>query len=369
MTVFNSEDFKQHENVVFAHDKKTGLKAIIAIHSTHLGPSLGGCRMFPYANENDALKDALRLSRGMTYKSAIAGLPLGGGKSVIIADPYTDKSDALFHAMGDFIERLSGQYIVAQDSGISVDDLKKMAEKTTYVAGANNAIDSQDRVRTGDPSPATAYGVFVGIKAAVKHKLRAVSLDGVRVAIQGVGNVGFALAKHLHAEGARLFVSDINTANVDRAVSECGAFAVSNDEICSLDVDVFAPCALGGAINSQTLESIMAPIVAGSANNQLENEACGRRLQEKGILYAPDFVISAGGIIHVQYMRTGRTWEETEHHVAHIGNTLEEIFERSKQDRLPTAEIADRLAQERLDNRFDLTGEKTVEEKQSGALG
>ncbi len=363
MTVFNADDFNQHENVVFAHDDKTGLKAVIAIHNTRLGPSLGGCRMFPYANEQDAVKDALRLSRGMTFKSAIAGLPLGGGKSVIIADPYQDKSDALFHAMGRFVERLGGQYIVAQDSGISVEDLKKVSEKTRHIAGVANAVDSHDRVRTGDPSPATAYGVFVGIKSAVKHKLGAVSLDGVRVAIQGVGNVGFALAKHLHAEGARLFVSDINAQNVDRAVKECGAVAVSNDDIHCLDVDVFSPCALGGAINSETIEKIVAPVIAGSANNQLESVACGERLQKKGILYAPDFVISAGGIIHVQYMRTGRSWAETEEHVSEIGKTLEEVFLRAEQEQKTTAEVADLLAQERLDSGFNLTKEKALGER------
>lgn len=363
MTVFSAEEFDHHENVVFAHDEKTGLKAILAVHNTQLGPSLGGCRMFPYANEQDALKDALRLSRGMTYKSAMAGLPLGGGKSVIIADPAKDKSDALFHAMGDFVERMSGKYIVAQDSGISVEDLKKIAEKTEHVAGVKNAVDSHDRVRSGDPSPATAYGVFVGIKAAVKHKLGTTSLAGVKVAVQGVGNVGFALAKHLHAEGAKLLVSDINPDNTARAQKACGAMVVSNDTIVSSDVDVYAPCALGGAVNATTVDAIYAPIVAGSANNQLEKAQYGRQLQARGILYAPDYVISAGGIIHVQYMRTGRSWEETESHVAHIAQTLEEIFQRADSENRPTAEVADQLATERLAGGFDLTQPKLELEK------
>lgn len=361
MAVFDAVDFSQHENVVFGHDKKTGLKAIIAVHDTSLGPSLGGCRMFPYANDEDALKDVLRLSRGMTYKSALAELPLGGGKSVIIGDPRKDKSTALFQAMGSFINRLGGNYIAAQDSGISVEDLQVMAAQTDHVAGVRSAMDDHNRLRSGDPSPATAYGVFVGIKAAVENKLGTTNLSGVKVAIQGVGNVGFGLAKHLHAEGAKLYVSDINPDNVKRAVDECDAIAVDNSNIHTLDVDVYSPCALGGAINDNTIDKIVAPIIAGCANNQLEREEHGRVLQEKGILYAPDFVISAGGIIHVQFMLSGRTWNAATKHVERINGTLREIFERTAREKGTTSEIADILAEERIER----ANENSLEGKSS----
>lgn len=349
MAVFDAIDFSQHENVVFGHDKKTGLKAIIAVHNTTLGPSLGGCRMFPYSSYEDALKDVLRLSRGMTYKSALAELPLGGGKSVIIGDPRTDKSTALFQSMGAFIDRLGGNYIAAQDSGISVEDLQIMAAQTEHVAGVRNSVDEHNRLRSGDPSPATAYGVFIGIKAAVEQKLGTTDLNGVKIAIQGVGNVGFGLAKHLHGEGAKLYVSDINPENVKRAVDECGATACENDTIHTLDVDVYSPCALGGAINDNTIDKIAAPIIAGCANNQLEREEHGSILQEKGILYAPDFVISAGGIIHVQFMLSGRTWDAATKHVERIGGTLAEIFQRAEQGKGTTSEIANILAEERIE--------------------
>ncbi|VUD47467.1 Leucine dehydrogenase [Thalassocella blandensis] len=348
MAVFEAPDFDGHEHVAFAHDKESGLKAIVAIHNTHLGPSLGGCRMFPYASDDDALRDVLRLSRGMSYKSALAGLPLGGGKSVIIGNPQTDKSPQLFQAMGAFVEKLVGQYIVAQDAGISVEDLQHVAQKTQHVAGVENAIDDHQRVRSGDPSPATAYGVFVGIKAAVKHRFNTENLNGIRVAIQGVGNVGFALAKHLHAEGAKLFVSDVNPANVKRAVDVCDAVAVSNDEIAGLDVDVYAPCALGGAINANTINIITAPVIAGCANNQLDEKIFAETLRQKNILYAPDYVINAGGVIHVHYMRTKRTWEESTAHVENIAHTLEEIFVRADKEGKATDTVANIIAEERL---------------------
>ncbi len=348
MAVFETKEFDNHEHVAFAHDKKSGLKAIVAIHNTNLGPALGGCRMFPYASDDAALKDVLRLSRGMSYKSAMAGLPLGGGKSVIIGDPYKDKSPELFHAMGAFVNKLSGEYIMAQDAGITVDDLKFCAENTPYVAGVLSAIDTHNRIRSGDPSPATAYGVFVGIKAAVKHKLKSQSLKDVHVAIQGVGNVGFALAKHLHAEGAKLFVSDVNADNVRRVVETCDATAVDNDDIVALDVDVYAPCALGGAINENTIDRILAPIIAGCANNQLDDPAYADVLKAKEILYAPDYVINAGGIIHVHYMRSGATWADSTRHVELIGSTLDEVFTRAKELHMSTAKVANIMAEEKL---------------------
>lgn len=348
MTVFSNRDFDQHEQVIFGSDPATGLQAIIAVHNTHLGPALGGCRMYPYANEASALSDVLRLSRGMTYKSALAQLPLGGGKSVIIGDPVRGKSTALFREMGRLVERLSGHYIIAQDSGTTVQDLQAIATSTSHVAGTQEVLDDQGKTRSGDPSPATAYGVFTGIKAAVKHRFNNDDLRDLRVAIQGVGNVGFGVAAHLHKVGAKLFVTDINQLNMTRAVKEFGATAVSGDEIYRLPADVFVPCALGGAINERTLDVLQVQIIAGAANNQLASSEHGRVLHERGILYAPDFVINAGGIIHVYYMRNQRPWSESVQHVEEIGNTLGEIFRRSQRYGVPPVEIANQLAEERF---------------------
>jgi leucine dehydrogenase len=348
MAVFSYGDFDQHEKVVFGYDPATGLKAIIAIHNTHLGPALGGCRMYPYQSEEAALSDVLRLSRGMTYKSALANLPLGGGKSVIIGDPAKDKSSQLFQEMGRFVNSLSGSYIVAQDSGTSVEDLMSIASETEHVAGTHEAKDDRGNVRSGDPSPATAYGVFVGIKSAVRHRLKSNDLSGVKVAIQGVGNVGFGVAKHLHAEGVKLFVSDVNEASVARAVKECDAQAVVGDDIYSQDVDVFAPCALGGAINDRTIDLLKVSIIAGAANNQLAQPEHARVLHDRGILYAPDFVLNAGGIIHVHYMRSHRLWKESSRHVERISVTLDEIFKRSEAGNKTPAVIADQMAEERF---------------------
>lgn len=348
MSIFDAPEFDNHENVVFINDKESGLKAIIAIHNTQFGPALGGCRMFDYASEREALRDVLRLSRGMTYKAALAQVPLGGGKSVIIGNPATQKSDALFRALGRHVERLGGNYVIAQDSGTSPQDLKLIAEETRFVAGIDKAVDDHNRIRSGDPSPATAYGVFMGIKAALKHKLGSGDINGIAVAIQGVGNVGFALAQQLYKAGAKLYVADINPANVARAVSECGAIAVDNADIYRQKVDVISPCALGATINDESIEHIVAPIIAGSANNQLERDDHGLRLHERGILYAPDFVISAGGLIHVHFLRNKRTWAEATAHVGKIADTLTEIFSRSQTQKETTSHIANELALERL---------------------
>lgn len=348
MTVYSFSDFDQHEQVVFGNDPKSGLKAIIAIHNTHLGPAMGGCRMYPYQSEEQALSDVLRLSRGMTYKSALAELPVGGGKSVIIGDPAKHKSDELFHAMGRFVDGLSGRYVLAQDSGTSVQDLQCIATQTPYVAGIQPVVDDKGRQRSGDPSPATSYGVYVGIKAAVKHKLGCDTLAGVKVAIQGVGNVGFGVAKYLSDDGAQLYVCDVNAENLKRAVDQCGAKVVEGDEIYGFEADVFSPCALGGAINNGTVNRIAAPIVAGAANNQLATPEMAELLSQRGILYAPDFVINAGGIIHVHYMRNERSWEESTRHVERIGANLEEIFKRADQQNETTAAIADQIAEERF---------------------
>lgn len=348
MKLFTHHEFDHHEQVVFCHDKASGLKAIIAIHNTHRGPALGGCRMYPYASEADALNDVLRLSRGMTYKSAVANLPLGGGKSVIIGDPRSEKTPELIHAMGQAVERLGGRYIVAEDSGTSVADMLLMGELTQHVSGIAEKCDAEGNCRSGDPSPMTARGIFVGIQAAVRHRLGRESLEGVRVAIQGVGNVGHHLAKHLHAAGARIWVSDINRDAVQQMVTELGAVAVANEEIYDQEVDVFAPCALGAILNGETIPRLRASIVAGAANNQLAEKRHGTALMKKGILYAPDYVINAGGVIDVCYERIAMDQQQIVQQVDAIGDILSEIFDRAEQQHIPTDELADQLAEERF---------------------
>ncbi|HWV10509.1 Glu/Leu/Phe/Val dehydrogenase dimerization domain-containing protein [Pseudomonas sp.] len=348
MSVFSHVEFDHHQQVVFGHDKASGLRAIIAIHNSNLGPALGGCRMWPYANDEQALRDVLRLSRGMTYKSALANLPLGGGKAVIIGDPHTGKSEALFQAMGDFVESLGGRYITAADSGTGVAEMQIMAERTRHVAGAVPREAFGGGVRNGDPSPSTAYGVFVGIQVAVRHRLRRDSLSGLRVAIQGVGQVGFHLAQHLKAAGAELWVSDIVEANVRRAVEQLGARTVSQQDIYGLDVDVFAPCAMGGIINRQTLEALHAPIIAGAANNQLADAELADTLKRNGCLYAPDYAINAGGIMDVYYERSGGSAAALKTHIEGIGDTLAQIFQRADLEGRSTTDVADQLAEQRF---------------------
>ncbi|WP_193368406.1 Glu/Leu/Phe/Val dehydrogenase [Pelagibius marinus] len=341
MSVFEHYEFDAHEQVVFCHDPASGLKAIIAIHNTNRGPALGGCRMWPYASDEDALTDALRLSRGMTYKSALAGLDYGGGKSVIIGDPRADKSEALFRAMGRFVDTLGGRYSVAEDVGISVPDVEIMAEETRHVAGiAAGGV--------GDPSPATAYGVFMGIKAAARHRLGVDSLSGLRIAVQGVGHVGYYLCRHLAAEGAELLVADIAQDSLDRVVREFGAQVVAPEAIATAAVDIYAPCALGATINDETLPQLQAKIVAGSANNQLAEARHGEALRRRGILYAPDYVINAGGVIVISHEGPDYNEAKAFAHVAQIHDTLLEIFRRADAQKVATSEAADRLAEERF---------------------
>lgn len=342
MSVFASASFDGHEQVVFGHDTVTGLRAIIAIHDTRLGPAVGGCRMFAYASDDEALEDALRLSRGMTYKSALAGLPFGGGKSVIIGDPRHQKSPELIQAMGRQVDRLGGLYTAAEDIGTTVADMDEMAKVTRHVAGTS--------ATTGNPSPQTAYGVYQGIRAAVEYRGNR-SLDSASVAIQGLGSVGFRLAHLLHAAGARLHVADVSREAVDRAVGELGAIAVDTQDIHRVDADVFAPCALGGVINDNSIEALRAGIVAGSANNQLAEERLGAELAARGILYAPDYVINAGGIIDIAYgahMPVAYDKATVRSHIDRIYDTLIEIFRRAEAERAATNVIADQIAEERL---------------------
>lgn len=347
MPIFQHPAFDDHELVAHHADPNTGLKAIIAVHSTRLGKGLGGCRMWPYANEDEAVTDVLRLSRGMTYKAALASLPQGGGKSVILGDPRRDKTPAMMQAMGRFVNSIGGRYVVAEDSGTSVADIRLMAQETRFVGGLADEK-SVAAGRTGDPSPATAYGVFTGIKAAVREKLKRDELKGLRVAIQGVGNVGYRLAKYLHDAGAKLWITDLHGPSVERAVRELGATAVSMEEIFAVDADVFAPCALGAIIDDRTLPRLKAGIVAGAANNQLAEARHDRALFERGILYAPDYVINAGGIIDIYYEGPGYDEHAVRAHLERIGTTLAGVFERSRKDQRPTGEIADRMAEERF---------------------
>ncbi|NQZ90204.1 MAG: Glu/Leu/Phe/Val dehydrogenase [Colwellia sp.] len=348
MSMFSHLEFDNHEKVIFVNDKSSGLKAIIAVHNTNLGPSLGGCRMWPYESDDAALTDVLRLSRGMTYKSAIAGLPLGGGKCVIIGDHRKDKHPELLRALGRAIESLSGAYITAEDSGTSVADMVTISECTQYVSGV-----MADSEHGGDPSPSTAYGVFVGLKSAVNYKFKRDNLKGLKVAVQGVGNVGFHLCKYLKAEGAELIVTDIFPANVERAVSELGATAVAPDEIYSVEADVFAPCAMGGIINAETLHKLTAKVIAGAANNQLSRPEISQILLANNVLYAPDYVINAGGIIDIAYQRSGEGKEALKCHIELIGSTLTSIFERSDSTGYSTEVVANQIAQERFEKSAD----------------
>jgi len=354
MNVTLSPSYDNHQDVVFIDDPETGLNAIIAIHNTNLGPAVGGCRMFPYANKAEALEDVLRLSRGMTYKSALAGLPMGGGKAVIIGDPATQKSPDMLRKMGQFIESLQGKYITAEDSGTSVDDLKLMSQETDYVLGIN-----EEQEFGGDPSPLTAHGVFCGITAAVKHKHGRSSVNGARIAIQGAGAVGKYLAKELINAGADVFVADINVDSL-RAAQALGATIIAPDQIVSFDADVFAPCAMGAIINDVSIAKLGAPIIAGGANNQLAVPQHGEMLRKRGVLYAPDFVINAGGIIEIcrQYQDTPVSTCYTQ--IEKIGATLTEIFELSSEQQMCTSIVAEQIAEQRFNN-GELTNDSCVD--------
>jgi leucine dehydrogenase len=297
--------------------------------------------MWPYASEAEALTDVLRLSRGMTYKSALAGLAYGGGKAVILGDPRQDKSEALFLAMGGFVDSLGGRYLTAEDVGISVDDVEVMGRVTKHVAGTRAG-------GAGDPSASTAYGVLMGIRAAVTHKLGRNSLDGVRVAVQGLGHVGSHLCGFLDEAGARLTVTDIDAAAVARVAEEFGAEPVAPDAIIGVAAEVFAPCAMGAVINNETIDRLQAPIVAGSANNQLAEPRHGAELLRRGVLYAPDYVINAGGVINISHEGPDYDKQAAIDHVGRIHDTLREIFGRAEAAGIPTSQAADRLAEERL---------------------
>ncbi|MBO8154845.1 MAG: Glu/Leu/Phe/Val dehydrogenase [Bacillaceae bacterium] len=343
MELFKYLEQYDYEQVVFCQDEQSGLKAIIAIHDTTLGPALGGTRMWTYASEEDAIIDALRLARGMTYKNAAAGLNLGGGKTVIIGDPRKDKNEEMFRAFGRYIQSLNGRYITAEDVGTTVEDMDIIYQETDYVTGISPEFGS-----SGNPSPATAYGVYRGMKAAAKEAFGTDSLEGKVVAVQGVGNVAYHLCRHLHEEGAQLIVTDINKEAVKRAVDDFGAKAVDPDEIYSVDCDIYAPCALGATVNDDTIPQIKARVIAGSANNQLKEPKHGDIIHEKGIVYAPDYVINAGGVINVADELYGYNRDRAMKKVETIYDAIEKIIEISKRDGIPTYVAADRMAEERI---------------------
>lgn len=345
MEIFDMREFDAHEQVAFGHDAATGLRAIIAIHSTVLGPAAGGCRMWAYASTAEAVADVLRLSRGMSYKNALAGLPLGGGKAVIIGESRKLKSPQLFEAFGRFVESLGGRYITAEDVGTTTNDMSNVRHVTRYVAGLGAAPGEAG----GDPGPKTALGVFLGIKSAVRFRLARADLSGLRVAVQGVGGVGYHLCRLLAAEGAHLQAADVRPAAVARVCEEFGAQAVPVDEVLSLDVDVLAPCALGAVLNGQTIPKLRARIIAGAANNQLAQGQDGSALSTAGILYAPDYVINAGGIISVSREYHGGASEaQVITDIQAIPGRLTEIFERARRENRTTNAVADQMARERL---------------------
>lgn len=324
----------------FKVDPASGMKAIIAIHNTKLGPSLGGCRFIEYSDTGHAIEDAMRLARGMSFKAASVNLPLGGGKAVIIKPQGYFDRQAYFHAFGKFVHELNGRYITALDSGTQLQDMDIIAEHTPYVASLSKY--------NGDPSPFTAKGIFIGIKAAVAYKTGSDSLKGLHVALQGLGHVGYPLARSLHEAGAQLTVADVNPAQVLAAVKEFGAFSIDTDKIHTVPCDVFSPCALGAVINDKSIQELNTSIIAGAANNQLAHHYHGQILQDSNILYAPDYIINAGGLIYAaaKYLNTAE--EVVNFQIQSIGHSLSEIFKLSQLENRPTAEIADALALEKL---------------------
>ncbi len=335
-----------HEQVLFCNDKATGLRAIIAIHNTVLGPSLGGTRMWPYNSEAEALKDVLRLSRGMTYKSAVAGLNLGGGKAVIIGDSRKDKSEALMRRFGQFVDSLNGRYITAEDVGFSTADIEFVSEETEHVSGL-----PESKGGSGDPSPVTAFGVYMGMKAAAKKAYGSDDLSGKRILVQGVGHVGQYLVKRLAAEGAHIAISDIHEDRVTEVSKEHKVDVVSPDDVYNYDMDIYAPCALGATLNDETLKVLKCQVIAGAANNQLDDETRhSKMLADKGIVYAPDFVINAGGIINCYSEVIGYNREDALRKTELIYQTTLDILNRSASSGQSPNKVAVQMAQDRIDS-------------------
>ena len=341
MEIFNLMAAHDHEQLVFCYEPVAGYKGIIAIHDTTLGPALGGTRFWNYNSDAEAIIDALRLARGMTYKAAVAGLNLGGGKSVIIGDPRTSRREMIFRAHGRFVDSLKGRYITAEDVGTSVEDMDYVQMETEYVAGVAGG--------SGDPSPVTAYGTYRGIKACAKEKYGSDNLSGLTVAVQGLGHVGQYLCEYLSEEGAKLIVTDIDQQRVQQVVKKYGAEAVAPDAIYGVNAKVFAPCALGAVVNDETLKQFKFEIIAGAANNQLAEERHGVELQKRNILYAPDYVINAGGLINVYGEISQWDGDRAKRKAGEIYDTLLELFSISKEQNIPTYEAADRFAERRIE--------------------
>ncbi|MBB4120046.1 leucine dehydrogenase [Mesonia hippocampi] len=345
--VFGQLSFDDHEQVVFCQDKDTGLKAIIGIHNTVLGPALGGTRMWNYQSEWEALNDVLRLSRGMTFKSAVTGLNLGGGKAVIIGDAKTQKTPELMRRFGRFVDSLSGKYITAEDVGMETSDMDTVNEVTKHVCGI-----SESRGGTGNPSPITAHGVYMGMKAAAKYKFGTENLEGKTIYVQGIGHVGEALVERIAKEGANVFVTDINQERLEEVSKKYGVNIYTGTDLYAEAMDIYAPCALGATVNDETIAKLQAAVISGAANNQLENEVVhGQMLKEKGIVYAPDFLINAGGIINVyaeiEKWSKAQIMDKTEN----IFNTTLDILTRAEQEGITTHQAALRVAQNRIDQR------------------
>ena len=341
MNIFDYLEKYNCEQLIFCHDKATGLKAIISINDTTLGPAVGGTRILDYESEEDAIVDVLRLAQGMTYKNAAAGLNLGGGKTVIIGDPENIKSEALFRVFGRYVEGLNGRYITAEDMNTTPQDMAYVNDETDYVVGLEG--------KSGDPSPVTAYGVFKGIQAAANEVYGSDDLNDKTIAVQGIGAVGYELCKYLYDAGANLYVTDIKKDIIQKAVKDFSANAVDPDDIYKMDCDIFAPCAMGAVINDFTVEKLKCKIVAGSANNQLSDVAHGEVLKEKGILYIPDFVINSGGVINVYEEMRGYDRDRAMPRAATIYDSVKQIIEISKREDISTNMAAERMAQERIE--------------------
>lgn len=342
--IFGAESFRNHEQLVFCQDDETGLKAIIGIHSTTLGPALGGTRMWNYDNESDAIRDVLRLSRGMSYKAAISGLNLGGGKAVIIGDSRKDKTDALMRKFGQFVNSLSGRYITAEDVGITTHDMEMVKMETDHVTGIPVSMGG-----SGDPSPVTAYGVFMGLKASAKYKWGSDDLSGKKVFVQGIGHVGETLVKHLTEAGADVSIHDIHEDRLQEVHKAYGSSIFRGNDIFEADMDIYAPCALGATVNNDSISRMKCQIIAGAANNQLANEQIhGEMLKEKGILYAPDFLINAGGLINVYSEIANYDRAESLRNTENIYNTTLDIFKRSEIENITTHSAALKIAMDRI---------------------
>jgi len=344
MEIFPKIERYNYQQVVFCNDNASGLKAIIAIHDTTLGPALGGLRMWPFPSEQAAVEDVLRLSRGMTYKAAISGVNLGGGKSVIIGDSKTEKTEPLLRAMGRFIHSLGGKYIVGQDIGTNSHDMAVIGQETPFVSCLNEKAGGP-----GDPSFATAYGVKAGIKALLKEIFGTDSLKDRRIAIQGVGNVGYFVAKYCHEEGASIIATDVSKASLARVADDFGAEVVDPDEIYGVECDIFSPCAFGAVVNDETVGKFKCKGVAGSANNVLAEDRHGQSLQERGIIYGPDYLVNSGGLIHCQEEVLGEVIKERVlEKVSRIYDQTIQVVQRAKEEGITTAEAADRIAEERI---------------------